>query len=164
MNGIFTHPMIRVSDITTFNKCPRMCYFINHGHDQFARVSPGFLEGLILKELALTYEYAFDSDDIQIFLNNELERISKEIRVICRNELSKVDDATLAKSITDIRNLFGTISSNLSLNTDFYSYEFIREEPILCSDKFGISGSPDRLLRKNESMFPSIIQDRKYAR
>ena len=47
-----------VSDITTFNKCPRMCYFINHGHEQFARVSPGFTEGLILKELALTYEYA----------------------------------------------------------------------------------------------------------
>jgi len=158
MNGIFIHPMIRVSDITTFNKCPRMCYFINHGHDQITRVSPGFLEGLILKELALTFESAFDSDDKQIFLNNELERISKEIRIICRNELNKVDDATLEKSITDIQPLIGAISSNLSMNTDFYSYEFIQEEPILCSDKFGISGRPDRLLRKNEIMAPSIIR------
>lgn len=150
--------MIRVSDITTFNKCPRMCYFINHGHDLFTRVSPGFLEGLILKELALAYEYAFDSDDKQIFLKNELERISKEIRVIYRKELSKVDDATLEKSITDILSLIGTISSNLSLNGDFYSNEFIQDEPILRSDKFGISGSPDRLLKKNESMVPSIIK------
>ena len=116
MYGIFTHPMIRVSDITTFNKCPRMCYFINHGHDQIARISPGFLEGLILKELALTYENVFDSDDKQIFLNNELERISKEIRVICRNELSKVDDATLERSITDILPLIEAISSNLSMS------------------------------------------------
>lgn len=158
MNGIFIHPMIRVSDITTFNKCPRMCYFINHGHDLFSSVSQGFLEGLILKELALTYEYAFDSDDKQIFLNNELERISKELRVIYRNELSMVDDATLEKSVTDVRPLIGTISSNLSLNTDFYSNEFIQDEPILRSDKFGISGSPDRLLKKNDSMVPSIIK------
>jgi CRISPR-associated exonuclease Cas4 len=150
--------MIKVSDITTFNKCPRMCYFINHGHDLFSRVSPGFLEGLILKELALTYEYAFDSDDKQDFLNHELERISKEIRVIYRNELSKVDNATLEKSVTDILPLIGTISSNLSLNGDFYSNEFTQDEPILRSDKFGISGSPDRLLKKNESIVPSIIK------
>lgn len=111
-----------------------------------------------MKELALTYENAFDSDDRQIFLNNELERISKEIRVICRNELSKVDDAALEKSITDILPLIGEISSNLSLNSDFYSYEFIREEHILYSDKFGISGRLDRLLRKNDRMAPSIIR------
>ncbi len=155
MSVVFTYPMIRVSDITTFNKCPRMCYFINHGHEQFARVSS---EGLILKELALTYEYALGSDDKQIFLENELERISKEIRVICRNELSKIDDPTLEKSITDIRHLLGAISLNLSLNGDFYSCEFIQEEPILCSDKFGISGRPDRLVRKDESIAPSIIR------
>jgi CRISPR-associated exonuclease Cas4 len=143
MKGIFTYPMIRVSDITTFNKCPRKCYFINHGHDLFSSVSQGFLEGLILKELALRYEYAFDSDDKQIFLNNEL---------------STVDDATIAKSVTDVQPLIGTISSNLSLNTDFYSNEFIQDEPILRSDKFGISGSPDRMLKKNEIMFPSIIK------
>ena len=87
-----------------------------------------------------------------------------EIRVICRNELSKVDDATLAKSITDIRNLLGAISSNISLNTDFYSYEFIREEPILCSDKFGISGMPDRILKKKRKHVPFHDPDRKYAR
>ncbi len=150
--------MIRVSDITTFNKCPRMCYFINHGHDQITRVSSGFLEGLILKELALRYEYAFDSDDKRIFLNNELESISQELRVIYRNELSTVDDAAILKSVTDVRPLIGTISSNLSLNTDFYSNEFIRDEPILRSDKFGISGTPDRLLKKNESIAPTIIK------
>jgi len=80
-----------------------MCYFINHGHHQISRVSPGFLEGLILKELALRYEYAFDSDDKRIFLNNELETISQELRVIYRNELSTVDDATLVKSVADVQ-------------------------------------------------------------
>jgi len=96
MSGIFTHPMIKVSDITTYLKCPRMCYFVNRGHDLIGDISPGYLERLILKELALTYESAYKINDKLSFLNNELERISNEIRVIYRKELSRVDDGLLA--------------------------------------------------------------------
>ena len=135
-----------------------MCYFVNKGHDLMSEVSPGYLERLILKELALTYNYAFNSKDMQDFLNNELERISKEIQVIYRNELSKVDDITLAKSVKDIQSLIAIISSNLSLNGDFYSYEFLQDEAVLRSEKFGLSGSPDRLIKINESLVPSIIK------
>lgn len=150
--------MIKVSDITTFNKCPRMYYFVNKGHDLMGEVSPGYLERLVLKELALTYNYACNSSNIQDFLNNELERISKEIRVIYRNELSKVDDITLAKSVTDIQSLIEIISSNLSQNGDYYSCEFLQDDPVLHSEKFGLSGRPDRLLKIHESLAPSIIK------
>jgi len=95
--------MIKVSDITTYLKCPRMCYFVNKGHELIGDISPAYMERLILKELAMTYQSAYNSNDKPSFLNNELERISNEIRVIYRNELSKVDDAALAKSVTDIQ-------------------------------------------------------------
>ena len=150
--------MIKVSDITTYLKCPRMCYFTNKGHDLVGEVSAGYLERLILKELALTYGSACNCSDMQTFLNNELERISNEIRVIYRSEMGKVDDKAIAKSVTDIRPLIETISLNLSQNRDFYSGEFIQDEPILRSDKFGLSGSSDRLLKINESLVPSIIK------
>jgi CRISPR-associated exonuclease Cas4 len=156
MGGIFIHPMIKVSDITTYLKCPRMCYFVNKGHELIGDISPSYLERLILKELAMAYQAAFNINDKIAFLDNELERISKEIRVIYRNELSKVDDAALAKSITYVQPLIGTISSNLS--DDFYSGEFIQDEPVLRSDKFGLSGSPDRLVKINGNIVPSIIK------
>ncbi|MFZ3383800.1 MAG: CRISPR-associated protein Cas4 [Candidatus Methanoperedens sp.] len=155
--------MIKVSDITTYLKCPRMCYFTNKGHDLVSEVSSGYLERLILKELALTYGSACNCADMQTFLNNELERISNEMRVIYRNELGKVNDEAIAKSVTDIHPLIEKISLNLSLNRDFYSGDFnsgelIQDEPVLRSDKFGLSGSPDRLLKINESIVPSIIK------
>jgi len=158
MNGIFTNPMIKVSDITTYLKCPRMCYFVNRGHDLTVDISPGYLERLILKELALTYESAYNSNDKLSFLNNELERISNEIRVIYRNELNSVDDAVLAKSITDIQPLIETICSNLASNPDFFSGGFFQDGQVLRSDKFGLSGSPDRLVKMNGNLVPSIIK------
>lgn len=150
--------MIRVSDITTFNKCPRICYFVNQGHDSVGEVSGTFIESLLLKELALTYECAAGKDDKPSFLNNELERISKELRVIYRSELDGMDDALIEKSTSNIQPLIETISSNLSMNVDFYSGEFIRDKQVLRSEKFGVSGSPDRLLRKNSGVVPSMIK------
>lgn len=135
-----------------------MCYFVNRGHDLIGDISPGYLERLILKELALTYESAYKINDKPSFLNNELERISNEIRVIYRKELSRVDDAALAKSVTDIQPMIGTICSNLALNADFFSGEFFQDGQVLRSEKFGLSGSPDRFLKINESFSPSIIK------
>lgn len=150
--------MIKVSDITTYLKCPRKCYFMNRGHDLMLEISQGHLESMILKELALTYDSAVKNDDKISFLKTGLERISNEIRVIYPNELKSVDDETLEKSIADILPLLDTISLNLSTNSDFYLGEFVQDEPILCSTKFELTGSPDRMAKINESVIPSIIK------
>jgi len=92
---------------------------MNRGHDLINEISSGYLERIILKELALTYDSAVSSNDKLYFLKNELERISNEIRVIYPNELKSVDDETLEKSIADVFPLLDTISSNLSKNCDF---------------------------------------------
>lgn len=150
--------MIKVSDITTYLKCPRMCYFMNRGHDFINEISPGYLERIILKELALTYDSAVKSDDKLCFLRTGLERISNDIRVIYPNELKSIDDETLTKSIEDISPLLDMICSNLSLNNDFYSGDFVGDEPILRSTKFELTGSPDRLIKMGDCFIPSIIK------
>ena len=121
-------------------------------------ISPGYLERIILKELALTYDSAVSSNDKLSFLKTELERISTEIRAIYPNELKSVDDETLEKSIADILPLLDTISSNLSINSDFYLGEFVCDEPIFCSTKFELTGSPDRMIKINENFIPSQIK------
>jgi CRISPR-associated exonuclease Cas4 len=150
--------MIKVSDITTYLKCPRMCYFVNKGHSLVKDIAPGYLERIILKELALTYGSAFNNEDTLLFLNGELDRISNEIRIIYRNELSNIDADILANSVSYVRSCLENICSNLSSNGDFYASEFVQDEPLLQSEKFGLSGSPDRLVKTNDCFVPSIIK------
>jgi CRISPR-associated exonuclease Cas4 len=135
-----------------------MCYFIHKGHDLVYEVSPGYLERIIVKELALTYDSAVKSNDKLSFLKTELKRISNEIRVIYPHELKYVADETLAKSVDDISPLLDAISSNLSTNIEFYLGEFVQDDPILRSTKFELTGNPDRIVKINESFIPSIIK------
>ncbi len=150
--------MIRVSDLTVYLKCPKMCYFVIKGHDLTKNTSPEYLERIILKELALAYEFAFDSDDKLNFLNSELERLSKEIRIIYPTELSGVNNAELASSILNIGSLLENICLNLSSIGDFYNYKSVHIEPLLISEKFGLTGSPDKLIQINDELIPSIIK------
>ncbi|VVB92686.1 Uncharacterised protein [uncultured archaeon] len=149
--------MIRVSDITIYHKCPRMCFFMNEGHDLIKEVTSGYLEGIILKELALVYDLAFNSKDKLSILNLELDRISKEIPVIYRSELPGISDENLAKSVADIRSLLEVICSNLSSYNGFFAGGLSHNES-LQSEKFGLTGSPDRLIRTNDELTPSIIK------
>jgi len=131
---------------------------MNRGHDLVNEVSSGYLERILLKELALTYDSAVKSDNKLLFLKTELERISNEVRVIYPNELKSVDDETLEKSRADILPLLDTIGSNISTNSDFYLGEFVSDEPILVSKKFELTGSPDRMIKIDENFIPSIIK------
>jgi len=149
--------MIRVSDITIYHKCPRMCFFTNKGHNLIKEGTPGYLEGIILKELALAYDLAFNTEDKLSILNRELDRISEEIPVIYRNELDSIDDEMLAEAVTDVRSCLEAICLNLSSYNGFFAGELSHNET-LQSGKFGLTGSPDRLIRTNDELMPSIIK------
>ncbi len=148
--------MIKVSDITVYLKCPRMCYFTNRGHELVKNITPRYIERIILKELALTYSAAFSITDKHSFLNDELNRISNDIRMIYPAELSGIDDNALANSISNVRSCLDEICSNLSSNDDFYASTSV--EALLRSEKFGLTGSPDRLIKINNEFIPSIIK------
>jgi CRISPR-associated exonuclease Cas4 len=149
--------MIRVSDITIYHKCPRMCFFMNKGHNLIKEGTPGYLEGIILKELALVYDLAFNSEDKLSILNLELDRILKEIPVIYRNEPGSIDDEMLAEAVTNVRSGLPVICSNLSSYNGFFAGELSHNE-MLQSGKFGLTGSPDRFIRTNDELIPSIIK------
>lgn len=131
---------------------------MNKGLDPVAEISQSFLHNLILKELALTYKEAVRNGEIRSFLNKELVRICSELRVIYRNELREIDDGLIEKSGSEIVHYIDAISSNLSVEADFYSSEFIQDYRVLTSEKFGLSGIPDRLLKMEKSPVPSIIR------
>jgi CRISPR-associated exonuclease Cas4 len=149
--------MIRVSDITIYHKCPRMCFFTNNGYNLIKEVTSGYMEGIILKELALVYDLAFNSEDKLSILNRELDRISKEIPVIYRNEPGGIDGENLSKSVTGVRSILEIICSNLSSYNGFFAGELNHNE-MLQSGKFGLTGSPDRLIKTNDELIPSIIK------
>ena len=148
-------PMIRVSDITTYLKCPRMCYFANKGHDLIKEPNVDYVQRLLLKELALTYGLALQTGDTLSALNNELDRISEEIRIIYRSELAGIDDGALSDAVSGVRNWLGDISPNLS--SDFYTLP-CESETSLRSEKFGLTGSPDKLITIGDELVPSIIK------
>ncbi|NJD78530.1 MAG: CRISPR-associated protein Cas4 [Candidatus Methanoperedens sp.] len=147
--------MIRVSDITVYLKCPRMCYFLYKGHDLPKNAPP---ERILLKELTLAYGSAYNKEDKLSVLNAELDRISNEIRVIYPEELEEVDADKLAVSVSNIRSRLEEICSNLSSTGDFYGYRSVQFEPLLRSEKFGFAGSPDKLIQAGEELLPSIIK------
>ncbi len=150
--------MIRVSDIIVYLKCPRMCYFINKGHELVKDTTPEYLERIILKELALTYESAFNREDKLSVLNAELNRISNEIRTIYPTELAGVGADMLASSASNVRSYFENICLNLSLTGDFYANRSVQFEPLLCSEKFGLTGTPDKMIQIRDEFIPSIIK------
>ncbi len=147
--------MIRVSDITVYLKCPRMCYFASNGHKLIKDPNVDYVQRLLLKELALTYGSALMTGDTLCALNNELDRISEEIRVIYRSELAGVDDGALANAASGVRNWLGDICPNLSY--DFYALP-CESDTALRSDKFGLAGSPDKFITIGDELVPSIIK------
>ncbi len=147
--------MIRVSDIMVYMKCPRMCYFMNRGHELMTDPTVEYVQRLLLKELALTYGQAINSGDKESFLNSELDRLSDEIRIIYRTELAKADDATVMQSVSGVRTWIGDICKNLP--SEHYAC-ICESEPVLRSEKFGLTGSPDKLMKIGEELAPSMIK------
>ena len=147
--------MIRVSDISVYLKCPRLCYFTGKGNEMTKEPTEEYMQRLLLKELALVYGPALKTGDVLTALNNELDRISKEIRIIYRSELAGVDDDELANAASGVRNWLRDICPNLS--PDFYALP-CESETALRSGKFGLTGNPDKLITIGDELIPSIIK------
>ena len=150
--------MMRVSDIKVYIQCPRMAYFMNKGNELVTEMTPAHLENIILKELALSYQNDSGNEDGFSFLNSELDRLLDEIRVIYRLELAEVDDELIEDSISNVRAILENVCSNIAKNKEFYAAELLHTGQILQSDKFGLTGSPDKLVKINDSIIPSIIK------
>lgn len=147
--------MIRISDITTYLRCPRMCYFMNRGQELIKEATVEYIQRLLLKEMALTYGFALNEGNTLSALDHELDRLSDELRIIYRQELAEASDEVLKNAVSGVRTLLEGISSNLS----YEHYSRICElEPALISGKFGLTGSPDKLITIGDELAPSLIK------
>lgn len=147
--------MIRVSDITAYLKCPRMCYFMNRGHELIKEATVEYIQHLLLKEMALIYGSALNERDTLSALNDELDRLSDKLRIIYRQELAEASDDALEDAVSGVRAWLERISKNLS--SEHYS-RISELEPALRSEKFGLTGSPDKLITIGDELTPSIIK------
>ncbi len=147
--------MIRVSDLTAYLKCPRMCYFMNRGQELIKEPTVEYIQRLLLKEMALTYGSALNEGNTLCALDHELDRLSDELRVIYRQELEEASDDMLEDAVSGVRTLLEGIKTNLSSEHYSRTCEF---EPVLRSEKFGLAGTPDKLITIGDELAPSIIK------
>lgn len=147
--------MIRVSDIVAYLKCPRMCYFMKTGHELVKEHGVDYIQRVVLKELASTYGSALNGEDTLMGLNKELDRLSDEIPVIYRLELAGAGDGAVTEAVSGVRAWLEEISHHLSKEHYSRTCEF---EPALRSDKFGLAGSPDKLIKIDDEFAPSVIK------
>ncbi|MDD5616966.1 MAG: CRISPR-associated protein Cas4 [Candidatus Methanoperedens sp.] len=147
--------MIRVSDITAYLKCPRMYYFMNSGQELIKEPTVEYIQRLLLKEMALIYGTALNEGNALCALNDELDRLSDELRIIYRQELAEASDDVLNNAVSGVRTLLEGISSNLS--SEHYS-RMCELEPALRSEKCGLAGSPDKLITIGDELAPAIIK------
>jgi len=148
-------PMIRVSDLTVYLKCPRMCYFMKRDHELIKEANVEYIQRLLLKEMALIYGSALNERDTLSALNDELDRLSDELRIIYRQELAEASDDVLVHAVSSVRTWLEGISTNLS--SEHYS-RICELGPVLRSEKFGLTGSPDKMITIGDELTPSIIK------
>jgi CRISPR-associated exonuclease Cas4 len=147
--------MIRVSDIMTYLKCPRMYYFMNRGYELIKEATVEYIQHLLLKEMALIYGSALNDGNTLSALNHELDRLADELNIIYRQELADASDDALGDAVSGVRSWLAGISANLS--SEHYS-RICDLEPALRSEKFGLAGSPDKLITIGDELAPSIIK------
>ena len=128
---------------------------MNRGHELITEATVEYIQRLILKEMALTYGSALNDGNTLSALDHELDRLSDELRIIYRQELAKTSDEVLKNAVSGVRTLLEGISSNLSSGHYSRNCKF---EPVLRSEKFGLTGSPDKLITIGDELAPSIIK------
>lgn len=114
-----------------------------------------YIQRLLLKEMALIYGSALNEGNTLSALDHELDRLSDELRIIYRQELAEASDDVLKNAVSGVRTLLEGISSNLS--SEHYS-RTCELEAALRSEKFGLTGTPDKLITIGDELTPSIIK------
>ena len=158
-----TEDAILVSDITAYLRCPRLVYFRNVYQNKQKNINEKYLSHLILKELALTYHHALASCDVAETLHIELDRIINELPVLYRAELSDVNRSMILSAASGID--IDAIGSRIAESIQRTGREELRTKITPCAVEYtmysgalGIAGSPDKLVRADGCVHPSMVK------
>jgi CRISPR-associated exonuclease Cas4 len=156
---------IRVSDISNYLKCPRQVYYTYNEYRYGNSITSSYIESLLIREMARSYADVVRSVNMDDALQELLDVTVQQLTAIYREELRGIDEEMLFEAIEAVRSHLegikcGILESVERLGSDrlvdlLTSYD---TEPVLYSKKFGLSGSPDRLLIADDVPGLSIIR------
>ncbi len=137
------HPLVRVSDIGLYLRCPRLVYFDALGTLPRAIDPEQILLRSIMLSLSLEYE-----DGIESHLYSILTKLETELPLIYEIEAERLEEA-----LEDIRGMIPGIAKGLSSHLSMLFPSIVEVD--LYSDRLGLSGRLDRLI---SDRIPSIIR------
>jgi len=169
------HKSTKVSDLTQYMICPRLVYFTARGHEQ-GRIAKGkeksVIESILLKELAFNLHKFYgvedeegegeemeDEDDAE----NIIEDIMAGVEWIYKEELKGMEkdffDAVKKDFVSSMENdnWLRKIRNANTLSELEHAYGYEREHTMV-SEKLGMSGSVDKLIRAGEEVIPCVIK------
>ncbi len=156
---------VRVSDISNYLKCPRKVYYTYQGHELTRTVNPSYVAALIIKEMAQDFAEVVNSEDMASSLQSLLEISAQQITTIYRDELADIDPEIISQATTQVGSQLDEVISGIQESMQALGagrlldiFNSLDDEPILYSEKLGMTGSPDRLLMLDGGPTSSIIR------
>jgi len=141
-------PLVRISDIGLYLRCPRLVYFDALGSSPWSAVP----SNMILRELALSISYLEPGAGLEDHLISELRRAEEELPMIYRD---MVDLSDLKAAAIDIERTVPLMAAGLCTKLDQIIPSEVEVD--LRSDRLGLSGRLDRLITRDPPE-PSIIR------
>lgn len=167
---------INVSDLTQYLLCPRLVYFRAKGYEQDRIVKGkerGMIERILLKELAFNLDtLSGGKDEVGVREREDgeeegedarsiIDDIVDDIERIYKEELEGVKRDLIVAVKRDIVCGVGTdewlrkVKNGLLAVEEAQGYE---REQMVVSEKLGMSGSVDKLIRIDEEVIPCVIK------
>ncbi|MBN1455994.1 MAG: Dna2/Cas4 domain-containing protein [Methanomicrobia archaeon] len=168
--------LVKVSELTHYLLCPRLVYFNAQGKQQPAHVQKNdrsAIEHALFKELGFSWQKLCLGDQENVPKSRDrkpdeaiaqtLAEITDDLELIYKNELGSVSEDLLERVKTDFVTLISTsewlgrLQSNDELALLERSFGFERERSVI-SQRLGLVGSMDKLIRTGDEHIPCIIK------
>ncbi|MHC1631331.1 MAG: CRISPR-associated protein Cas4 [Methanotrichaceae archaeon] len=143
-------PLVRISDLGLYLRCPRLVYFEAMGRSVWNDTERPF--NLLLRDLALSLSDLEPGSNLETWLRDELEKAEEDLPAIYR---AQIDLHDLRAAVEETETIIPQMAENLASKLDLINPS--ETEVDLRSNRLGLSGRLDRLVTKNR-LTPSIIR------
>lgn len=156
---------IRVSDVSNYLKCPRIVYYTYQDYKPEMTTSTAYIASLLVKEMAWSFAEIIASENLDNDLEMLLEDSALNLAAIYRDEIQNLNDEVLTESIELVRSWLGDIKAGIIDSIENFKIDRLvcmltshSTEPVLYSEKYRLSGTPDRVLMLDKAISLSIIR------
>ncbi len=165
---------IRVSDLTHYMLCPRLVYFSARGYEQ-PKITKGkersFVEHILLKELGFSVHTAYgrgnergaDESTEMEEVKRVIEDTAASLEWVYKEELKNTERSLIEDVKSDFLSSIENTEWLKKLKTESTLTELERSfgferEHIMISEKLGMSGSVDKLIKTEVEIIPCVIK------